>query len=113
MYPTLNIKVIVRGYPILNDATIDDMKTIGLDKLFDIISNGTNIPGTSLNQISPIALEAIDNADVIIAKGQGNFETLRGCNRNIFYLFLCKCQLFTEKFNVPQFTPIIKNEFDF
>lgn len=113
MYPTLNIKVIVRGYPILNDATIDDMKTIGLDKLFDIISNGTNIPGTSLNQISPIALEAIDNADIIIAKGQGNFETLRGCNRNIFYLFLCKCQLFTEKFNVPQFTPIIKNEFDF
>lgn len=112
-YADLNIKIIVRGEPILNDATIEDIKTIGLDKLFKIIPNGTNIPGTSLKHISAEALSCINNADVIIAKGQGNFETLRGCNKNIFYLFLCKCKLFTEKFGVRQFTAVIKNEFEF
>lgn len=112
-YTDLNIKIIVRGEPILNDATVEDIKTIGLDKLFKIIPNRTNIPGTSLKHISAEALSCINNADVIIAKGQGNFETLRGCNKNIFYLFLCKCKLFTEKFGVRQFTAVIKNEFEF
>ena len=45
-----------------------------------------------------------------IAKGQGNFETLHGSGRNIFYLFLCKCELFTSKFQTERFTPVLNNE---
>ena len=52
----------------------------------------------------------INQADVIIAKGQGNFETLWGCGRNIYYMFLCKCELFTERFGVKQFEGILVND---
>jgi len=54
--------------------------------------------------------EKIDNADLIIAKGQGNFETLFGCGKNIYYIFLCKCDLFTKRFNMEKFQGIFINE---
>ena len=52
----------------------------------------------------------MENADVLIAKGQGNFETLQLCGLNIYYLFLCKCEMFARHFQVPQFTGILVNE---
>lgn len=108
--PELDITVLVRGFPTLNDATAKDAEFVGLDQLARILPNGTDIPGTPLEDISQEALKAIDEADLCIAKGQGNFETLRGCGRNIYYLFLCKCQLFVEKFQVERFTPVLSNE---
>lgn len=110
LYPELQIQVIVRGAPALNDATMEDAREIGLTELVSVITNGSAIPGTPLHHISEEARTTIEEADLCIAKGQGNFETLYGCGLNIYYLFLCKCELFVEKFGVAQFTGILKNE---
>ena len=104
------IDVIVRGKPVHNDATIVDAEEVGLCSIVNVIENGTDIPGTQLNEISLNAKEKIDNADFIIAKGQGNFETLYGCGKNIYYIFLCKCDLFTKRFNMDKFQGIFVNE---
>lgn len=108
--PELEVTVIVRGVPVLNDATYEDAKKVGLTELVKVIPNGTDVPGTPLNEVSKEALDEIEGADLCVAKGQGNFETLRGCGKNIYYLFLCKCQLFVKKFGVERFTPVLNNE---
>jgi uncharacterized protein with ATP-grasp and redox domains len=68
------------------------------------------VAGTCLNRISIEAKNLIDTAEIIISKGQGNFETLHHCGKNIYYLFLCKCKMFAERFDVKQFSGIIIND---
>lgn len=110
MYPDLIIDVIVRGKPALNDATIIDAEEIGLCNIVNVIGNGTDISGTQLNKINLQTKEKIDKADFIISKGQGNFESLFGSGKNIYYIFLCKCDLFTKRFNMQKFQGIFINE---
>lgn len=109
-YPRFDMKVIVRGQPVLNDAAMEDALQIGLDKICEVIPNGSDVAGTCLGKISADALAVIDEADLIISKGQGNFETMRYCGKNVYYMFLCKCQLFAEQYNVPRFTPMLLND---
>lgn len=106
----VNIDVIVRGKPVLNDCTIDDAKEVGLDSIVNVTGNGTAIAGTVIDKILPECKENIDKADLIISKGQGNFETLRHCGKNIYYLFLCKCQMFADRFGVDIFTGMFTND---
>lgn len=110
LYPQLEVTVLVRGIPVLNDATLEDAELIGLDQIAGVISNGTDIPGTEYDQISEEARACMDSSDLCIAKGQGNFESLRECGKNIYYLFLCKCDLFVERFQVERLTPVLRNE---
>lgn len=110
IYPQLDVKVIVRGGPVLNDATAEDARLVGLDQIASIVPNGTSIPGTEYDQILGEARACIDEADLCIAKGQGNFESLRECGKNIYYLFLCKCDLFVERFQVDRLSPALMNE---
>lgn len=110
MNANVKINVIVRGKPALNDCTIEDAIQIGLDKLVSVIGNGTAIAGTVLNKISPESKNLIDNADLVISKGQGNFETLHHSGKNIYYLFLCKCEMFAQRFGVNKFTGIFVND---
>lgn len=109
-YPKLEITVIVRGGPVSNDASMEDARQVGLTDLVRVIGNGNTIAGTWQQALSPEAREAMDRADLILSKGQANFETLRGCGRNIYYLFLCKCQMFARKFGVPRFTGMLVND---
>lgn len=109
-YPKIHITTIVRGKTVLNDATMYDADIVGLTKLTDVIDNGTGIPGTSLSKISSKASECIKAADLIISKGQGNFESLNGCGLNIYYLFLCKCDLFTKRFGMERYKGVFTNE---
>lgn len=110
LYPKLQVSVLVRGEPVLNDATAEDAKLIGLDRVAAVIPNGTSVPGTQYGQISREARACMDRADLCLAKGQGNFESLRECGKNIYYLFLCKCDLFVERFQVERLTPAFLNE---
>ena len=110
LYPNITIDAIVRGKPVLNDATMDDAKQVGLDLLVNVLDNGTDIAGTCLHKISELAKEKIEQADVVIAKGQGNFETMRYCKKNVYYLFLCKCKLFAERFGVPLYSGMLVND---
>ncbi|AYD39539.1 DUF89 family protein [Clostridium fermenticellae] len=110
MYPNIILDVIVRGKPVYNDATVIDAEEIGLCNMVKVVGNGTDIPGTQLNKINQESKEIIDDADIIISKGQGNFETLSGCGKNIYYIFLCKCDMFTKRFNMEKFKGIFVNE---
>lgn len=81
----------VRGKPVINDATREDAIQIGIDKVAKIISNGTDAPGTLLSRSSAEFLRLYYGADTIISKGQGNFETLEGERKNIFFFLRAKC----------------------
>lgn len=110
LYPNLEMTSFVRGLPVLNDATMDDAKQIGLTETVKVIGNGSQIAGTCLEDISAEALELIQNADVILSKGQGNFETLYGCGFNVYYLFMCKCRLFADRFHKNLFEGMLIND---
>lgn len=110
IYPHIITDVIVRGKYTYNDATVIDAQEVGLTDMVNVTGNGIDIPGTQLNKISPESKKIIDNADLIISKGQGNFETLFGCGKNIYYIFLCKCDLFTKRFNIERFKGVFANE---
>lgn len=109
-FPNIHITAIVRGKPVFNDVTMLDAKEVGLDKIVDVIENGTDVPGTQLDMISEEAKRAVEEANIIISKGQGNFETLYGCGKNIYYIFLCKCDLFVRRFGLPRFSGVFANE---
>lgn len=110
LYPHIHVSVIVRGKPIINDATMKDAKQVGMDQIAHVIPNGSGIPGTFYEELSQEAQNEMDTADIILAKGQGNFETLRMCQRNVYYIFLCKCEMFARIFGVPRFTGILIND---
>lgn len=110
LYPQVEIAVIVRGEAVLNDATLVDAKQVGLTDMVRVMGNGNGIAGTWLEAVSAEAKACIEEADVLISKGQANFETLQGCGKNIYYLFLCKCDMFVRIFDVPKFTGMFINE---
>ena len=109
-YPKLRIEVLVRGIPVTNDVDIEDAEYVGLTKLVPVFGNGSGIAGTELSKISQEAREKLERADVIIAKGQGNFETIHTCGLNIYYLFLCKCDWFMQRFQAEHLQGMFVNE---
>lgn len=109
-YPNLDLTVCVRGGPALNDALREDAEVAGIPTLARVVDNGSCIGGMELGSLSAEAREALDEASVILAKGQANLETMLGCGYNIYYLFLCKCARFTEMFAVPAMTGMFLND---
>ena len=107
-YPHLDITFCVRGGIALNDATREDAAAVGIP--FKVIDNGNRIPGTQLDQLSAEAKEALETADVILAKGMANVETMFGCGHNVYYAFLVKCQRFVTLFEKPLMTPMLMPE---
>ena len=109
-YPHLEITFCVRGGPAQNDATREDAAAVGLE--FPIIDNGNCVAGTELSLLGPEARSALEAADVILSKGQGNAETLLGCGYNIYYAFLIKCGRFIDRYRKPKLTPMLVRERD-
>lgn len=107
-YPHLAITFCVRGDIANNDATREDAAAVGIP--FPVIDNGNRIAGTQMDQLSEEAETAIKTADVIIAKGMANTETMYGCGYNVYYAFLIKCQRFVADFGQPMFTPMLVKE---
>ena len=89
--PAHKVTFVVRGGPIINDATIEDARKTGMTELVTVMDNGSNIPGTVLEKCSKEFRECFAHADLIIAKGQGNYETLSDNENNIFFLLKAKC----------------------
>jgi len=85
------VTLAVRGAPVINDATRTDALAANLEDLVEIIDNGSDAPGTILNDCSAEFRRRFDEADMVIAKGQGNFESLSDEPRDIFFLFRAKC----------------------
>lgn len=100
----------VRGGPIINDATMDDARYCGMDKVADVISNGYDAPSTILEHCSPAFREVFEHADVIISKGQGNFEGLCGkTNKPIFFLLMAKCDVIADALKVQKGSFVIQH----
>ena len=109
-FPNLTVRVLVRGGEVLNDATVEDAYYVGIDRIAEVISNGDAVAGTIYEMMPREAQTVLDESDVILAKGQGNYESLSGQGRHVFYAFLCKCDLFTNRFHVPKLTGIFVQE---
>lgn len=85
------VTLAVRGAPVLNDATLADARQTGLDRVVEVIENGSDAPGTVLRECSAEFRSRFGTADLIIAKGQGNFETLSDAPGNVHFLLKVKC----------------------
>lgn len=109
-YPQLEITFCVRGFVTQNDATREDAAAVGLP--FPVIDNGNRVAGTQLELLSQEARAALEQADVILAKGMGNTETMLGCGYNVYYAFLVKCPRFVQLFQQPLFTPMLIRDRD-
>ena len=87
---------VVKGKPIINDALIEDALFCGINKVAKITSSGSDAPGTILKYCSPEFMELYQNAELIISKGQGNYETLSEEDKPMFFLFKAKCPVIAE-----------------
>jgi len=94
--PEEKICFVVRGKPVLNDVILQDALQVGLDKYVEVIDNGSGIPGTILEDCSDTFRKRFESADLVIAKGQGNFETLSQIDKNIFFLLKIKCPVIAD-----------------
>jgi uncharacterized protein with ATP-grasp and redox domains len=89
--PCEKITVVVKGKPVINDATMEDADFAGLTRIVEVIDNGSDAPGTILESCSQDFRDRFENADLLIAKGQGNYETLSDEDKNIFFILRAKC----------------------
>jgi len=92
LFPHANFSYMVRGKPIINDVTMKEAKEAGFDKLCNLVDSGVNTPGFTYSRANPHAKELFDTADLVIAKGMGNYECLSPTHRkNICFLLKVKC----------------------
>lgn len=92
----------VRGEPVVNDVTMEDASIAGLENLARVIDNGDDSLGTVLHRVSPRFKQIYDRADVVIAKGQGNYESLSEEKKNIYFLLMAKCPAIANAVGVPE-----------
>ena len=97
--PKKKISYVVRGGPTLNDSTIEDAEMIGLTKIVRVITTGLDMPAAILPLCSREFLSEYKKSDLVIAKGQGNYEALSDEDKNIFFLLKIKCPVIEESFN--------------
>jgi len=111
----LEIVFVVRSVPTLNDATIKEAKSVGMDKVVKVIENGIDgpLPGTVLRRCSNEVNDLVQKSDLIISKGGGNFDTLdeerKRLKKKISFLLLSKCDPQYKTFGVKLFQPILAN----
>ncbi len=106
--PTEKITVAVRGMPVINDATLDDAEIAGIPEVAPVFGNGSDAPGTIVEECSDEFKYWFNRADMIIAKGQGNYETLADIDRNIYFLLTVKCPIIGAEVNAPVGAMIVK-----
>ena len=105
-----NITYVVKGSPILNDALHEDAIEAGIDRFARILDTGVAIPGTVLRKCPPAVRQAIQTADVIVSKGQANFETMGECaDPRVFFTLRAKCHVIAREIGVPQGSFVIKS----
>jgi len=102
------VKYAVRSIPIINDVTLEDAIASGLDEVAELIDSGCESPGIILKHSTPEFLELFNNSGLVISKGQGNFEGLSDCNRQVFFLLKTKCKILSNHLGVKEGSIILK-----
>ena len=108
--PIAKVRVAVRGYPVINDATLEDAQTAGIYNLVPVITNGSDAPGTLIDECSDEFRHWFNQADLIISKGQGNYETLSGSGRPILFLLTVKCPIIAADIGAPVGALVVKRD---
>ncbi|MGM5483279.1 MAG: ARMT1-like domain-containing protein, partial [Nanobdellota archaeon] len=98
----------VREIPVINDVTYEDAVKSGIHHTAEIISSGVDSPGTILSKADKKFIEIFENADLVISKGQGNYEGLSKVKRDVFFLLKAKCPVIAEDIGVNEDDIIIK-----
>jgi len=98
----------VREVPIINDCIIDDAVASGLDKVATIISSGSTAPATILNLCNTNFIDEFQKADLVISKGQGNYEGLSEVKRSVFFMLKAKCNIIANNLNVKENDIVLK-----
>jgi uncharacterized protein with ATP-grasp and redox domains len=106
--PCEKVTVVVRGKPVINDATMADAEYVGLAKIVTVIDNGSDAPGTILSDCSGDFRYRFARSDMIISKGQGNYETLADSSRPIWFLLRVKCPIIARDLKCPVGTTILR-----
>jgi len=109
--PTEKITFAVRGKPIINDITMEDAEFVSMTDLVAVIDNGDDAPGTILEDCSRQFQDKFAQADLIIAKGQGNYETLSEVDKNIFFVLKAKCEVIAQHLGCEVGSMILKENF--
>ncbi|MFB3788768.1 MAG: DUF89 domain-containing protein [bacterium] len=99
-YPRMDITAVVRQVPVLNDATLDDARETGLTEVVRVIGNGNAELGTVLRAASDELRNAFAEADVIVSKGQANYETLPHGHDRLFFILKAKCEVIAASLGV-------------
>lgn len=99
--PTSKTTVAVRGFPVINDALSADADAAGLPELVEVVENGSDAPGTILDDCSEAFRRLFEEADLIVSKGQGNYETLSDVCADVFFLLKVKCGVVAESLDCP------------
>ena len=103
LYPQIEVKYSVRGSAVVNDVTYEDAAAVGMDEVAEVIDNGDCLLTTMLCRASEAFRRAFYAADVIIAKGMGNYEGLYNCDRgNIWFLMIAKCSVIARMSGAPK-----------
>jgi len=102
------VSYVVRENPIINDVTFQDAVDSGLHEVAEIISSGSSAPGTILSLCNEDFLKKFKSADMIISKGQGNYEGLSIVNRTVFFLLKAKCHIIANDLNVKEGDIVLK-----
>jgi uncharacterized protein with ATP-grasp and redox domains len=97
--PKEKIRYVVRGAPALNDVTLEDAKMVNMTGIVKVITTGVDIPGAILPLCSESFLKEYNDSDLILSKGQGNYEALSDELKNIFFLMKIKCPVIAENLN--------------
>lgn len=108
MLPLSKITVVVRGSPTVNDATMKDAVAAGITEIVPVIGNGSDAPGTIIEDCSKEFRRLFEYSDFIIAKGQGNYETLSECKKRICFLLTVKCQVISDHIGAPVGSMVVK-----
>ncbi len=106
----LPVTYVVKAGPIINDATHEDAVAAGIDQVATIIDNGSNAPGTLLNQCSKVFRKHFTEADLIIAKGQANYESLSNSSAPIFFLLQAKCNVIARDLGIAEGGSVLKQQ---
>lgn len=111
-FPYNKITFAVRGRPVINDATMADVQETGMSGFVQVIDSGSDAPGIILDDCSGEFRDKFDEAELIIAKGQGNYESLgsSGIGKNISYLLYVKCPVIARHVGAEVGSFVLKNE---
>jgi len=104
------VTFVVNTHPVLNDATMEDARETGLADIVPVVENGSDGLGTMLDICSPTFRDRFDEAELVIAKGQANYETLSDVDKDIFFLLVAKCPVIARHIGCPVASMVIERQ---